>query len=77
MAVTFLQTIAVAATTGDIEAPRLPQQLLARPQVHDVWVALVNQAQDLKTTEQTVLQNTRETAISKARPVRPIGAIQD
>ena len=40
MAVALLRTIAVAATTGDMEMPRLTPQVLARPQVHDVWIAL-------------------------------------
>ena len=38
--VALLRTVAVAATTGDMERLRLPPQVLARPQVYDVWIAL-------------------------------------
>ena len=38
---TLLQTISVAAkATGDVEVPILSKQILARSQMHDVWMDL-------------------------------------
>ena len=37
----LLQTVPVAEkTTGDVEAHSMSQQILARSQVHDVWMYL-------------------------------------
>ena len=74
---------AVNHRSRGIEMSSLPQQVLARPQVHDVWLGVGTSGAGPRTYWShhyeiaTGLHHTMETAIPKGRLVRPIGATPD
>ena len=77
MAVAILQTIAVAVTTGDMEESQLPQQILARPQVHETSKLLGSPLLIKESMQRPCLRTQKGTTIPKARRTRRVDATLD
>ena len=85
VAVALLQQVPVAEkTTGDLEVSSMSQQMLARSEVHDVWMDLESSRPrtyktDLSSQRVEAPTETQDAdvAIPNARPARPIGATLD